>query len=1161
MKTKKICSATLSALYFSASIAIPTVLFIQTASADPSGNTTPFQLNITNNSGKSLYFTVGALPDQTHTQVSNPMLCPVFAASTEPATLHWNLNSDIYPEHIQSPNIQIQLYTAVGQPVTPPGSQSTLCPVPVGKLPKSGEAVPTGGALIKCTNPEGYINPTYGTLTLNSYGYPTAESLTLNPDGKGGLTCTLNTWTYNNKPLPYRELNVGQNYLPPGGGNSAYTAGPLPTQTDALVSLTPYMNNFNGPLQQVLQYTVDSHSETQNLISTPQYDANGAPIAGTFNNQVLLQLNKGQLFIQHNLSPTEYQALIQQFGCGKSSTGFCTPYQVTDAQGNTKIIPNKFILWPNISTTVTTGPGLTPSDPLQTTTISQPIPIVISNAVRAKTVNEFVNQRMLQLILNKAQGAAPSIKDNSTQQLEGTWLAHNSTTLPNLRSLQPDGADPVTPDIKDYLNVSATTADALSLDLSQYFIPPHGTSNTLSYSLDSSYLQIDPASAENYGVSIPQSTAPIILINGVGQTTPISATSSTAAGPFTLSGHTLSLTPQQTLSPGVYQINIRADQKDASTGVTESAFTTFYIYISQPSDKGTTFANWQAGAEPSFSVLHYKPSNGGTNQKFGTAYFYTSHDFTKDFDRPAWEKTMTTLLGDLHTANTSYSANIHTAFIDVNNLGFNNPNGGDYWPLSTDPTSSTYLNGNVESSITAANMQTNLGAPDLTTGQPVYLLSNLITYLKGAVTGNNLDVALTVYPSNNLKADFTGFNHQQLEIFADMSAIPALAGGSAVGGISVDLEGGLNSVNDTQFYKLLSDKLAYQGKWFSFFYFPTVASPNFIESLGPLGALEVSTYDVGTYRAPQDSAIIPGTIPLTQQGWNANQASQIYSAYALDPRCDSISGGAGGPMTSHSWCNNSPNESYSESYRIWSTNVSANGLPYGTPAQNMSLFNGKFHLILPVSWSATQFENLYLFNPALTQPVGTEGLFMQKGTALNQWDPSCSSAKIDAADHNLQTCLLGNISVDSLAVQQLNTDPSINSNLVIISGVPGTAKVPNTKTWSSVARVQQSDYLNTNFSLYQDVTSDQQLDLNKINLAGVGAYALEMFENVPSSVAANAQNIPGSSQNAAMQTPWYVGFNPDTIVGTTLKPGYDASKIGAIWTTFGNLANIANQSN
>ena len=764
------------------------------------------------------------------------------------------------------------------------------------------------------------------------------------------------------------------------------------------------------------------------------------------------------------------------------------------------------------------------------------------------------------LVLNTAQGKSPKFADQTNNPIQGTWLAKQSTTALS-PDLMPDGADQITPDIKDYLAVSATTTDAssISINLGEYFVAPHKTpADPINYYFDASYLQPDSNTLANYGASTgaPANPAPIVAITGIDQVkliagngTPSTSGGYTSAGPFKINNGILTVVPGSLTAltaDTVYQINIHA--VDTSTSPVASAFNTFYLYVSKNAG-ATTYTEWTNGAEPSFSILQYQPGS-----KFGTAYFYTSHDFTKSYDQQNWEDSITTLLSDVNQANSS-GAGIETAFVDVNNLSFQNNEG--YWPL-TEPLN--YQSGSVESSITSNAMMTNLTYVN-TNGQTVNLLDSLLDFLNQAAATTGPHIALTVYPANNLKADFTGFNDQQRKIFADMSAIPALDVNSGiVDGISVDLEGGLNSTGDTQFYKLLADELAYQGKWFSFFYFATVESPGFAEALGPLGALEVSSYDVGTYREPgkpsatnladgSTETIIPGTVPLDNQGWSQAQIKAQYGAYFADTKkCDQVAE-AGGTyvLTSHSWCNNSTNQSYSENNRIWTSQVEAANLLYPDPLQNIALFNGKFHLILPVSWSATQYTNLYLFNPDLTSDL--EGLFMKNesaaGVCANWTNPT-----------DLNQCLFGNVDPTlGLAVQALT--PNVAGNYLEITSLPGTTK--NGATWSGVQRQGQIDYMQTNYSAYQDALAAESLqnpalnNVNAINFTGLGAYALELFENVPSNVTANAQGIKGSPTNAAMQTPWYVGFHPDSIPGTTLQPGYDQEENTKIWNAFGAL--------
>ena len=386
----------------------------------------------------------------------------------------------------------------------------------------------------------------------------------------------------------------------------------------------------------------------------------------------------------------------------------------------------------------------------------------------------------------------------------------------------------------------------------------------VTYQLSANHLTINPSVLKIYGISTTQKTvtAPIAKITGIhvdGSTNPVSyltgqngtnktpgtftcASNSTIT--FAISNNMLAAQAETNATTteldGVYQINVQA----INTTTGNSAYATFYVYLG--SNTANTLANWNAGQLPMFRALDYQPQ-----QLFGSAYLYTSYDFTKSYEQSNWENSMSTLFSDIQTANQQYGANVKTAFIDVNNISFANNMG--YWRLNGVSGTQHY---DVLNSIPATGLITNLAQ---TSDTNTSLLASLATFFTSQAD-KGVNAVLTAYHSNILKAAFASFNPQQRNDFADITAAPLLynASNNAFSGVSVDFEGGLNSVGDTQFYKLLSDKLAYRGKWVSYFYFTTMVTPTFVESIGPLGALEVSTYDVDTYRTPAETATVNG---------------------------------------------------------------------------------------------------------------------------------------------------------------------------------------------------------------------------------------------------------------------------------------------------------------
>ena len=137
--------------------------------------------------------------------------------------------------------------------------------------------------------------------------------------------------------------------------------------------------------------------------------------------------------------------------------------------------------------------------------------------------------------------------------------------------------------------------------------------------------------------------------------------------------------------------------------------------------------------------------------------------------------------------------------------------------------------------------------------------------------------------------------------------------------------------------------------------------PAFLPHWGHFGVANISTYDVGSYRAPQTANSPPNiasTIPYYQPlgnsaaGFSLSEVSTLVTdGFAQDYMCNTpqLGGAYYNPV---SWCNLSLNDSYSENNRLFNTSGGA------TVSTNDAIinFNGQIQLTLPIADSATEWN-------------------------------------------------------------------------------------------------------------------------------------------------------------------------------------------------------------
>lgn len=91
-----------------------------------------------------------------------------------------------------------------------------------------------------------------------------------------------------------------------------------------------------------------------------------------------------------------------------------------------------------------------------------------------------------------------------------------------------------------------------------------------------------------------------------------------------------------------------------------------------------------------------------------------------------------------------------------------------------------------------------------------------------------------------VKADLIGYNDKQQDLLADALVHPVLYASQLnssykIDGLAMDLEGGFTQTRAAEVFKKVADRLAYHGKWFTFFYFSSGFTPVTSAAFSPLG--------------------------------------------------------------------------------------------------------------------------------------------------------------------------------------------------------------------------------------------------------------------------------------------------------------------------------------
>lgn len=602
----------------------------------------------------------------------------------------------------------------------------------------------------------------------------------------------------------------------------------------------------------------------------------------------------------------------------------------------------------------------------------------------------------------------------------------------------------------------------------------------------------------------------------------------------------------QNLQDGVYQINVKA------TAGSESAWQTFYINVNE---KNPNLAAWQTtGAIATANVIG----------SFPAVYVYSGQDPDK---QTGWPSDFVSYGKDIAEFNKDflYKNPIQTVLAEIIEMQYN----------YTDPDTTMYklshwaltpLTGNDNDpadEITASGIKTNRDNLSLSTFIP-----QLVDKTQGAFGQYGVGLTLNFDFDNNVKADFLSFNSSQQNLLADALVYPVLYASTLnppakIDGLALDLEASFNQPNAAQTFKKLADRLAYHGKWLSYFAFPEMFDPNTIAAFGPLGVGSISTYDIANIRAPQDPNTVQAKTIAYQDAtdtfnssFTSIEANQIYNAFYTDANKGNCNTAPTVPLplpfdlptvSPKSWCNISLNDSISENYRRFTSGPFNQGAGV-SPAQAMMSFHGNYALSLPVAGSATEWEAVEIWQPDFTEPA-TVMVNPVACSSINNSFLAENDSSLDvpgsAAYNALSACLQTNVNVGPATVQtfgrcgyEMGSTTEIPYNqCIMVSNVPG--KGAND---ADVTHPAETDYIQNNLNVY--LKEDPQ------NYVGYAVYALQN--------PAAAHPFTNGTVNSTIQEPWYVGYNYTPAPQNQLPydPAYSQAANNAEWSALGSILSV-----
>jgi hypothetical protein len=905
---------------------------------------------------------------------------------------------------------------------------------------------------------------------------------------------------------PYQVIDVGRNYTLPG----AHPTDPRqPDKNHALMNLQPYF---------AAQGAATTDSAGNSLVS----------VAGPLSQFLTVgQGNSypGRLYVKQNITAEDYQAIVTSKSCG--------PYIPT---GQKTADPHKLVCAMTYQTA--DGKGIVH------------MPILLNNGLRALGITE--------LMANTMGPKAP---------------VDNIPYIMQISALPSDFGKGVA--TTSHCDMAGKSGQAIIGMVSYFSLGAYGDAagrvGKVQYSLDATQV------AAGQSVTAADAVRRITAVNAFPynqSNDQLPESYNNGQFYFAINAKNPSLARLcydasfEGLPSGIYQINIKATGMGASDAPDpgEVAYQTIYLNVHS---NNPSWQSWLKHSAVPNTNLFNNDYGSGAHPVIG-AYTYSSTDAANDPD--AFQATYQQYANDIQHINKTYMSQqpLTTALAEVmawqfafqlNPQGYLNPL--SYWPVCAD---TPEVNGQCQS-ISSTDPVQNIQSGWMGVNQPN--VSGWLPSLTETLTQAGVGLTINFAFGNEFKASFAAFNPTQRSMV--VKRMMTMVREANVDGVALDLEGGFNSPGAVDFYKLTTDSLAFDGKWFGLYYFASMFTPDVIASFGPLGQALISGYDMATYRAtPGSDAPGPAPSPGVYSEWGSD-AAKLTSAYENSISC-STAYESSPPYKTKSWCNTNVNAAVSESYRLWHSSFAntiwtckgatrQNVLSLCTPSKAFATLNGNYQVVMPVSWSATLWSALELFNPDFTQflpvkntgqcskgnnhpatcPPPQQGYILadvQKCAGLDNawlkknWDSSQGALNPSAAKQ-LSACIFQSTVVGKdVPVQSFSSCGSINGQVIpydqcmVISALPG-GQLPGSE--QAIQPSTQAAYIKAVATVYQG--SGGYYNGFSNNMVGMSMYALENFSAAPNGgaflcgTAYNTSNPPKNPAMFAVQQPWYVGVN------------------------------------